>query len=90
MNRIYPSRVRNFEITFILSASTGVRILPTKSSRFKPLNPLAGAPVCDRLLALPNPKAGCKPALRFVGRCRNKNAADHQLFRVGHPLRNSK
>jgi len=45
-----------------------VRILPTENSRFEPLNQLAGAPVCDRLLTLANPKAGYKPALRFMVR----------------------
>ena len=45
-----------------------MRILPTKSSQFGPLNQLAGAPVCDRLSTLANPKASYKPALRFMGK----------------------
>jgi len=45
--------------------AAGERILPTRISRFERLNQLAGAPVCDRLLTLANPKAGYKPALQF-------------------------
>ena len=52
------------------SRSSGERvsvgILPTESSRFELANQLAGAPVCDRLLTLANPKAGSKPALRLM------------------------
>ena len=46
--------------------AAGWRILPTESSRFEPLNQLAGAPVCDRLSTLAIPKAGYKPALQFM------------------------
>jgi hypothetical protein len=37
-------------------------------SRFEPLNRSVGAPVCDRLWVFDCAKAGCKPALRFMGR----------------------
>jgi len=61
---------RNFS-----AGEDGVRILPTKSWRFEPLNQLAGAPVCDRLLTLANPKAGYKPALRLMGTVSNRTRA---------------
>jgi len=64
-----------------------MRILPTKSSCIEPLNHLAGAPVCDRLLTLANPKAGSKPALRFVerrrnGRCMEREDRMNRIFRI--------
>ena len=52
-----------FKARMTLKTHLAMRTDTEASSR-----PTKGAPVCDRLRAFRQPKAGCKPTLRFMGR----------------------